>query len=146
MTTPVTVLPYESDVPDIDIDEARRDYFDIWQKNISTVIQQRLTDGESGNYGSDDEGSSFSVDKEIYLNIQGNGSDTYSREKYGIDTSSKTWHCYALHTEDIRNDDRIIWNGNRFIIRNLNQGIHHGERCFWEFDIVSIDKDVSSFP
>jgi len=138
-------LPYESDIPDLNIDEVRRDFFDIWQKNIVVVEQWRPQEGEAGNYGSETDGNVWLVSKEIRLNIQGSGSDNYSRQQYGIDTTSKGWHAFALYTESLQNNDRIIWNGNRFIINNINQGTYAGQRVFWEFDLKSIDKDKDSF-
>ena len=143
--TPITPLPYESDVPDLDIDEVRKDYFDIWQKNVVVVEQWRATNTEAGNYGEENETQEWTLNKEIRLNIQGQGSNAYSREKYGIDNSSKSWHSYALHDEDLKPQDRIIWNNTRFIIVNLNQGTYGGERVFWEFDLKSIDTDDSTF-
>jgi len=138
---PAGKLPFNTNVPDLSIEEIREDFFDIWQKNITIVRQTRLYDNEAGNYGSDDEENVFEVDKEIYINIQGKGTDDYSREKYGIDTTSKSWHCYTLHTEDLKNNDRMLWNGTRFVISNLNQAYYNGERVFWEFDLIGIDKD-----
>lgn len=138
-------LAYDSDIPDLSLDEIREDFFDIWQKNITVVTQIRKSISDAGNYGSEEEDNDNEVDKEIRINIQGAGSDEYSREKYGIDTSSHSWHCYCLHTENLSNEDRILWNGTRFIIKNLNQGTYAGERVFWEFDLKGIDKDVESF-
>lgn len=142
---PILALPYESDIPDLDIADVREDFFDIWQKNITIVIQTRLNNFEAGNYGSGDEKDSYAINKEIRVNIQGQNSDFYTRQKYGLDTSGKTWHCYCLYTEDLKNEDRMLWNGNRYVMKNLNQGTYAGQRVFWEFDLVSVDKDVSSY-
>ena len=143
MTTPVQPLPYNNNAPKLTIIQAREDFFNIWQNNVVVVRQVRLLNVDVGNYGSEDASDTYLIDKEIYINLQGDGTNDYSREKYGIDTSSKSWHAYCLHTEDLVPNDRLIYAGSVFIIENLNQGITEEERAFWEFDIKSIDKDES---
>ena len=144
-TIPIGPLPYQSNVPNLSLEDMRKDFFDIWQTNVTVVKQIRRGNSEAGNYGSKLTESDDVIDKEIRINIQGANSDAYTREKYGIDTTSKSWHCYCLYSEDLANDDRFIWNDKRFILKNLNQGTHEGNRVFWEFDIISIDKDDGSF-
>ena len=142
---PIATLDIESDIPGLDLTDVRADFQDIWQKNITKVQQWRQSVAESGNYGQEGEANEFSISKEIYLNIQGSSSNSYTREKYGIDTTPGTWHCFARHDEDLKNEDRIVWNEERFIITNLNQGTYAGERVFWEFDLKAVDKNKASF-
>jgi len=145
-TQPIGSLPYSSNAPQVSTDKMRRDFFNIWQKNVSIAIQQRPTDGDVGNYGNEDETNSFEINKEIRLNIQGKTTNAYTREKYGIDTTPSTWSCYALYTEDLQPTDRIIWNERRFIIQNLNKNVNNGgDNIFWSFDLKDIDKDTESF-
>ena len=89
------------------------------------------------------EAEEFSVNKEIRINIQGVGTNEYERTEYGIDTVSDSYRCYALHTEDFREDDRIIYNGNKFVIKNLNQNIYGGQLIFWDFLIVKESKEAN---
>ncbi len=143
--TPVPPLGDVIQVPALDLGRIRGQFKAIWQKNVAIVTQTKIKDNEAGNYGSDDEETVFLVNKEIRLNIQGAGTDAYTRAKYGIDTTSKSWHCYALYTEDFSPTDKILWKGNRFIIKNLTQNTYGGERVSWEFDMQSVDKDTVSY-
>jgi hypothetical protein len=144
MTTPITPIAPNSSAPDVSAEKMRQDFYNVWIRNLTIVIQQRMKDTEAGNYGSDNESEEFEVDKEIYLNIQGSSSNAYKLAQYGLDTTQRIYKCYALHTEDFVPRDRIIWGGRKFRIVNLNQGLKNGTtgpRIFWELEIVSVDKE-----
>jgi hypothetical protein len=144
-TTPAPPLPYETDVADVEVDRMRKDFFDIWQKNAVVVTQQRRSLHEIGNYGDEDKTAVFSVDKEIRINLQGVYSQDWARKKYGIDYTDRSQKCYALYTEDLQNDDRIIFNNEIYIVDKLNGAMHHGVVIFWEFTLKYVDDNTDAW-
>ena len=144
--TPVADLAGNPTAPNVDSTRMRSDFFAIWRNNVTVAVQLRRTDSEAGNYGSDDEAVEFEVNKEIYLDIQGRSSGSYTQEVYGLNPSPSILHAYALHTESFTSRDNIIWKDIRYGIKNLNESRHDdGSLIFIEFDLDEIDKDKDSY-
>lgn len=130
-------------IPDVSLARIRSDFGFLFPTNKITVTLLKYDTPLAGNYGSIGE-EYDAIESTIEINIQGNGTGQYSREEWGIDSTSKSWHCYVKYDVDVANDDRVIWNGTRFIVKNANKSTKDGNIAFIEFDLVGIDKDTEA--
>ena len=132
-------LEYGSEAPGITAERMKRDFEAIWKQNIVLTTLTRASDSQAGDYfhEGDDPGK---VTMQVWMNIQGKTSGYYGREKPGISTTGAEYHAYVRHDQDIQNLDVITWNKKKFIVKELNEGIHNGIIIFKEFDLVKVDK------
>jgi hypothetical protein len=134
------VLEYNTKAPGVTIDRIRSDFEAIWKQNVVAVLRRRKVDAQSGDYFH--EGDDPTVNElTVYLNVQGQSSDKYSREKAGLSTTGATYKAYARWTEDLQNLDELVYDGKKYIIQNLNKAVHNGQVGFQEFDMFKVDKD-----
>lgn len=127
-----------TDVPDLDLSQVREDFRAIWIKNTVIAVRQISDPVEGGNYGDEDEPPVEST-SQIIVNIQGVSSNSYQRLKPGIISAGSIFHAYVEWDTDLANDDRILWNGIIFIVKNWNDSMYAGQTAFREFDLQVID-------
>ena len=136
---PTLVTP--TDVPGLDIDNVRKCFEAIWQKNTVEVRIVRENNSQGGDYFHDDEDVA-EVKTFIFINIQGTQSDYYERKQYGIDSTASVYHCYVRYTEDIGKNDRILFEGETWKIININRSRYAGAITWIEFDIQKVNTSV----
>jgi hypothetical protein len=132
------VLEFNSTAPGVTVERIRSDFEAIWKQNVVAVTLRRKNNFQAGDYfhEGDDPGT---TEHTVYLNLQGQTSDKYSREKAGLSTTGATYKAYARHNEDLRNLDELLYEGKKYIIQNLNKAIHNGQVGFQEFDMLRVD-------
>lgn len=130
---------YNSEAPDVTADRIKSDFEAIFERNMVEVEVKRQTDPQAGDYFHEGESPGWTSFK-IWMCTQGETSDKYAREKYGITTVGAVHKAYARHFEDLQNLDQVYWNGIKFIMKDLNKSIHNGIVCFQSFDLVRVDK------
>lgn len=123
-------------VVDVSVTRMREDFEKIFLANTQTVTLIRDSYVDAGNYGQ------VGVDntreeREIELNIQGISSDSYRREKYGLDSAASILHAYAKFDEDIQNNDIILIDSIEYFVINMNKSYKDGQVAFQEFDLSS---------
>lgn len=128
-----------TEVPDLDVNQVREDFEAIWQKNTVTAILQVKTETEAGNYGYDDENDEGITTSLITVNIQGLTSQAYQMKLQGLIRAGATFHAYVKYDVTLENDDRILWDGIIFVVKNWNDSMYAGQRVFREFDLVVVD-------
>lgn len=140
---PALTLEYDTDVPDVDAERVKSDFEAIWSKNVVEVDIIRETNPQGGDYFHEDEPTNPQVRK-IWLNIQGTQSDYYRRAQRGIVTDDSEYHAYARWFEDIENNDKIVWDGKTFVIKNMNRSTKSGQYVWIECDLRRVDKGVQT--
>ena len=123
----------------LDIDDVREDFEVIWFKNVIEVLISRDANSSAGDYFNEDDVSKTGFRK-MKLNIQGISSNLYRRGEQGLVTAGQTYKAYARWNEDVQNKDIIIWDKQRFVIKNHNKSLYEGQVCHQEFDLARVDK------
>jgi hypothetical protein len=132
---------FNTTAPGVTATRIKSDFEAIWRQNIVAVTIVRKNDAQAGDYyhEGDDQGS---VTRTVYLNIQGESTDKFSREKAGLSTTGATYKAYARWNEDLQNLDVILYQDKKYLLQNLNKSVHNGVVCFQSFDMVRVDANA----
>jgi hypothetical protein len=134
---------YYSDDSDLNVNDMREDFREIWKQNIQQVELIRERNPQAGDYFHDDE-DNIELRTRIWMNIQGISSDAYTRMDAGIITPNATLKAYVEWNTDIENLDVIKVGEYTYRISDYNKSQHNGQFVFKEFNLKRIGKESTS--